>query len=184
MGAAGMAGTVGTAGADVGQAGEAGAPGHDAQPLLMNGSFELGLAGWQFVVAPDTVGKSVYTQWANASGVSIDGAYELSYWNGTYAFTGDIHQTVTGLTPGKYQLKLYIAYGAGINAAYLYAINCGPTDAHVDLPLAPGVPSFAPTSIPSIDVTGDSCTIGLFADMNIGDWLNADAFVFEPVPAN
>ena len=183
--AAGTAGDTSVGAAGMGAAGEAGGPGTPPPPpLLKNGSFEAGgLAGWQALVTPDTVGKAIYAQWGNSAGVSIDGMYEVSFWNGTAAFTGDLHQTVTGLTPGKYELKLYIAYGTGINAAYLYAIGCGPQDVHQDLPLTPGVPSFTAISIPSIDVTNDSCTVGLFADMNTGDWLNADAFVFDALPA-
>jgi hypothetical protein len=182
----GAAGTglqeAGAGGADS-AGGEAGAPSTPPGPLLKNGSFELGgLAGWQIVVTPVSVGKAIFAQWPNSAGQSIDGMYELSFWNGTSAFTGDIHQTVTGLKPGKYELKLYIAYGSGINSAYLYAMNCGPSLVQVDIPVATSVPSFAPTSIPLIDVTGDTCTVGLFADMNTGDWLNADAFVFDMLP--
>jgi hypothetical protein len=176
-------GGVGGAGAgELGEGGAAGAP--EPPPLLKNPSFELGgLAGWQVVVTPDTVGKAIYTQWGSPTGQSIDGMFEVSFWNGTAPFTGDLHQTVTGLVPGKYELKVYLAYGTGINAAYLYAIGCGPSDVRVDLPLTVGVPTFAPASISSIDVTLDSCTVGLFADMNTGDWLNADAFVFDALPA-
>jgi hypothetical protein len=183
-GAGGGTDSGGLAGMGPGAAGEAGSVGmNEPPPLLKNGSFELGgLAGWQVVVTPD-VGKAIYTQWPNASGESIDGMYEVSFWNGTAGFKGDLHQTITGLTPGKYELKLYIAYGLGLNSAYLYAIGCGPTDVRIDLPLTDGVATFTPTSIPTIDVTGDTCTIGLFADMNTGDWLNADAFVFDALPA-
>jgi len=171
----------GTAGIEVGS-GDAGMGGQGPLVLLKNPSFELGvLAGWQAVVSPANVGKAVYTQWGSATGESIDGMYEVSFWNGTAAFTGDLHQTVTGLTPGKYELKVYAAFGNGLNAAYLYAIGCGPADARVDLPIADTVPTFAPFSIPSIDVTEDTCTVGLFVDSNIGNWLNADAFVFDKV---
>jgi hypothetical protein len=173
--------TGGTAGTGLSAAGEAGAGPSGPMPLLENGSFETGgLFPWQAVVTPDV--RGIYTQWPT-SGMSIDGKNEVSFWNGTTAFTGDLHQLISGLTPGKYELKLYIAYGIGLNAAYLYAINCGPSDVRVDLPLDVGVPTFAPVSIPTIDVTGDTCTVGLFADMNPGDWLNADAFVFDELPA-
>jgi len=168
----------GAAGAQPGS-GEAGAGGEAPVVLLKNPSFELGaLAPWEAVVTPKNVGNSIYPQWGSG-GVSIDGKYEVSFWNGTASFKGDLHQTVTGLTPGKYQLKAYIAFGSGLNAAYLYAIGCGPSDVQVDLPIADPVPEFAPFSIPSIDVTEDHCTVGLFVDSNTGDWLNADAFAFD-----
>jgi hypothetical protein len=172
----------GTAGTGMAAAGEAGATATPPQPLLKNGSFEAGgLAPWQIVVTPTGL-KGIFTQYPTGGGPSIDGMTEVAFWDGTTAYTGDLHQTVTGLTPGKYELKLYVAYGTGINAAYIYALNCGPSLVRVDLPLADGVASFAPVSIPSIDVTGDSCTVGLFADMNPGDWLNADDFVFDALP--
>ncbi len=179
-GGAAAAGTGGTESAGTGGAGGSG--GSAPAPLLQNGSFEGGgLAPWQVTVTPADVGKAIYTQWG-PGGVSVDGKYEVSFWNGTDNFVGDLHQTVTGLTPGKYRLTLYLAYGSGLNAAYLYAIGCGPQDAHIDLPLTADWSTFTPTSIPSIDVTETSCTVGIYADMNTGNWLNADDFVFELVP--
>ncbi len=176
----GGSGTAGSAGADAG--GSGGSGGSGPPPLLQNGSFEGGgLAPWQVTVTPSTVGKAIYTQWG-PGGESVDGKYEVSFWNGMYAFTGDLHQTVTGLTPGKYQLTLYIAYGTGINSAYLYAIGCGAQDVQVNLPMDVDMSTFTPTSIPSIDVTEDSCTVGIYADMNLGNWLNADEFVLAPLP--
>lgn len=181
--AAGTGGAIAGGSGGVGAtAGAGGAAGADPGPLLKNGSFEGGgLTPWQVTVTPSTVGKAVYTQWG-PGGESADGKYEVSFWNGMYPFTGDLHQVVTGLTPGKYRLTLYVAYGAGLNAAYLYAIDCGPEDARVDLPLVADASSFVPTSIPSINVTGDTCTVGIYADMNTGNWLNADDFVLAPLP--
>jgi len=187
--ASGAGGTsAGGGGASTAGGGGTGGAGGSA-PLLKNGSFEDGgLAPWQAIVTPtdpkvtpSQLGKSVYTQWANAQGVSADGKYEVSYWNGMYAFTGDLSQTVTGLAPGNYRLTLYIAFGPGINQAYLYAINCGAQDVHVDLPLATDFSTFTPISIPNIKVSEPSCTVGIYADMNVGNWLNADDFVLEPV---
>ena len=184
-GPGGGAENAGSAGSDAMTSGDGGAGGQGpAKPLLENAGFELGsLLGWKLVVTPSTAGKSVFAQYPVGDAKAVDGNYEVAFWNGTFAFTGALEQTVTDLTPGKYQLKVHVAFGTGINAAYLYAINCGLSNSHVDLPIVDTVPTFTQFSIPDIDVTGTSCTVGLFADMDIGDWLNADAFVFEPAPA-
>jgi hypothetical protein len=164
---------------------EAGASGAGpAAPLLKNSGFELGnLLGWTVVVTPSSAGKSVFAQYPVGDAKAIDGNYEVAFWNGNSAFTGALEQTVTDLSPGKYQLKVHVAFGTGINAAYLYAINCGLSNVRVDLPIIDMVPTFTQFMIPEIEVTGSSCTVGLFADMDTGDWLNADAFLFEPAPA-
>jgi len=180
---------MGVAGADTSAAGEAGASNQPSPPLLQNGSFELGtLSFWTVTVTPSEVGRAIYAQWGPYDGNtrSIDGKYEAAFWNGTSDFQGDLHQTVTGLTPGKYELTLYVAFGLGLNAAYVYAINCGPQDTTQDLPIADGAADFVAVSLPSIDVTNDSCTVGIFADMHTGDWLNVDDFVLNrlPPPAN
>jgi hypothetical protein len=187
-GTGGMA-TMGVAGADTSAAGEAGAANQPPPPLLQNGSFELGtLSFWTATVTPSEVGRAIYTQWGpyDSNTRSIDGKYEAAFWNGTSPFQGDLNQTVTGLTPGKYELKLYVAFGLGLNAAYVYAINCGPQDVTQDLPIADGAADFIAVSLPSIDVTNSSCTVGIFADMHTGDWLNVDDFVLNrlPPPAN
>jgi len=173
----------GSAGSEPMPSGDAGAAGAGAAPtLIQNSGFELGsLVGWKLVVTPSSAGKSVYAQYPVGDAKAVDGTWEVAFWNGTSAFTGDLEQTITGLTPGTYELKVHVAFGTGINAAYLYAINCGLSNARVDLPIADTVPTFTEFVVPNIEVTGDSCTIGLFADMKTGDWLNADAFVFEPV---
>lgn len=185
----GGAGSANVAGADTSSAGEGGASNQPPPPLLQNGSFELGtLSSWTATVTPSTVGRAIYAQWGpyNNNTQSIDGKYEAAFWNGTDNFQGDLHQTVTGLTPGMYELKLYVAFGLGLNAAYIYAINCGPQDLTQDLPIADGAADFMAVSLPSINVTNDSCTVGIFADMNMGDWLNVDDFVLNrlPPPAN
>jgi len=174
--------SAGSAGAD--SAGAAGVGGEGPAPtLIANPSFELGsLVGWKVVVTPSSAGKSVFAQYPVGDAKAVDGNYEVAFWNGTSAFTGALEQTITDLTPGKYQLKVYVAFGTGINTAYLYAINCGIANSHVDLPIADTVPTFTEFTVPDIDVTGSSCTIGLYTDMDLGDWLNADAFSFEPVP--
>lgn len=170
---------------DGGTGGTGGAGGGGpAAPLLSNSGFDLGnLLGWTVVVTPSSAGKSVFAQYPVGDAKAIDGNYEVAFWNGNSAFTGALEQTVTKLSPGKYQLKVHVAFGTGINAAYLYAINCGLSNARVDLPIIDMVPTFTQFMIPEIDVTGTSCTVGLFADMDIGEWLNADAFVLEPAPA-
>jgi len=183
-GPSGGAENAGSAGSEPapGDAGAGGGQG-PASSLLKNPGFELGsLVGWKVVVAPSSAGKSVFAQYPVGDAKAIDGNYEVAFWNGSSAFTGALEQTVTELTPGKYQLKVYLAFGTGINAAYLYAIDCGLSNPHVDLPIVDMVPTFTQFMVPEIEVTGTSCTVGLFADMNTGNWLNADAFVFEPAP--
>ncbi|HEY4104792.1 MAG TPA: hypothetical protein VGM44_12915 [Polyangiaceae bacterium] len=186
-GGAGTTSVAGAAGADTGSAGEGGAPNPPPPPpLLQNGSFELGtLQFWTATVTPSDVGRALFTQWGpnSASPRSIDGDFEAGFWNNTASFKGDLHQTVTGLTPGKYELKLYAAFGLGLNAAYIYAINCGPQDVTSDLAIADGAADFIAVSLPSIDVTSDSCTVGIYADLNVGNWLNVDEFVFDQVPS-
>jgi hypothetical protein len=175
-GSAGSEQTPGDAGAGGGQG--------PASTLLKNPGFELGsLVGWKVVVTPSSAGKSVFAQYPVGDAKAVDGNYEVAFWNGNSAFTGALEQTVTNLSPGKYQLKVYIAFGTGINAAYLYAIDCGLSNSLVELPIIDTVPTFTQFMVPEIDVTGTSCTVGLFADMATGNWLNADAFVFESVPA-
>lgn len=93
--------------------------------LAVNGGFESGfLAPWTTSAMSGGSSISAFgVENSDPGGNTHTGSYVGSYWWGTN-YTFDVHQTVTGLTPGTYTLSAWVMGASGSTSSLdIYADN-------------------------------------------------------------
>jgi len=155
--------------------------------LLTNPSFEKGsVVGWivdpaSEVGLPNDTAHSVYVQGPIGTATIHEGARQLSIYSATKDFQIKVYQVLSGLVDGQYTFSGWFTRGLMTNA-YLYATGCGGAEPpHVDIPLGD---VWAQVSVPNIAVVGSQCEVGFYVEGISSEWLNADDFSFQPVPAS
>jgi hypothetical protein len=151
-----------------------------APNLLVNPTFDQGLAGWTFV-PPSAMGKYAFIQAPIGSATTPQGqTYELATYSATDAFTVEVSQTLSNLPDGTYTFTGFFNRGNN-NQAYMFARGCGGPAQQVNIPISTPT-GWDQVSIVGIQVTGGSCQVGFYIDASATNWLNADGFTFEMVP--
>jgi hypothetical protein len=148
--------------------------------VLINAGFETGYAGWTFD-PPGAMGNVAYTQFPGGTATVVDGQYELATWSSTTPFNVRVYQSLDNLPDGKYTLNGFFTRGDGLNAAYIFARNCGGADKQTNINRT-GDTQWVPYGIGGVDVIGGHCEVGFYVDSNPTNWLNADAFSFAADP--
>jgi hypothetical protein len=145
--------------------------------LLVNPTFDQGLAGWTFV-PQSAMGKYAFIQAPIGSATTPQGqAYELATYSATDAFAVQVSQTLSNLPDGRYTFSGFFNRGTN-NQAYMFANGCGGAAQQTTIPISTPT-GWDPVSITGIQVTGGTCQIGFYVDANATNWLNADGFSFQ-----
>ncbi|WP_339616528.1 glycosyl hydrolase 53 family protein [uncultured Gilvimarinus sp.] len=141
-----------------------------AQNLLSNSGFENGTNGW-------TLGGDASAQLVESSGRNGN---RLTHWSSSASYSANTSQTVTGLQNGTYRLTAYTV-GGDSSQARLYATNCGGSDKQSPI-VASAWGSWTPVTVDNINVTGGSCTVGIYTENS--EWTSIDDVSFELVSAS
>ncbi|MNW35384.1 Endo-1,4-beta-xylanase A precursor [compost metagenome] len=135
--------------------------------IVVNGSFESGLASWE-----TDNDASVSIQYGSTA--QGGGDYRLGFWDDT-AFTANTHQTVTELVYGDYVLSAWVTSSGGFNKSYMYAKAEGAPEMKVDIPAS----AWTKIELP-VTVSSNSLTIGFYADGPANKWISVDLVSLTP----
>ncbi len=170
------------AGAEGGGTGEGGMGGeNDTEPtnLLGNPSFEMGsTAGWTVTPASALTNRHVFVQFPTGTVKAPDGYQELAFWHGSDSFEIEISQKLENLETGTYNLSAFFTRGPGLTAT-LFAKSCSSQDPDpLEVPVT-DANSFTKFTLREIEVTSDTCVVGITVSAAPTEWMNVDGFSFE-----
>ncbi len=105
------------------------------------------------------------------------GDWSYKYWSAS-PFKTTLTRTFTGIPNGTYTLSVWAMGGGGEKAVKLFATNSGTGKTPSVLIENTGWKEWKQYSIPSVAVTDNQCTIGIFIDANADNWGNFDDVEF------
>lgn len=145
--------------------------------LVSNPSFEDNSditgtpIGWNVWAATAEDYNAIKTEWEGFSG-----NWKLTFWKET-AYTCSIYQVLTGLENGFYTLSAWVMSGGGQNVCQLYIKNYGGEEMDAEIPVSDI--GWNLVTLDNIEVTNGQCEMGLYAEANANNWLNADLVMFR-----
>ncbi|MDQ6419480.1 Ig-like domain-containing protein [Paenibacillus sp. LHD-117] len=134
--------------------------------VIANGGFENDLTGW---TRSDTAAQ---TAWSNTSNPKT-GTFAFNWWHNA-GFSVTVSQTVTGLPEGKYSLSGYSQGGGGESVSRLFAETDGAKQTADFRNI--GYLQWIETTIPAINVTSGTVTVGFEITGSAGNWGSIDDF--------
>lgn len=146
---------------------------------IKNGGFENGTDSWT------VTGNATTAKATNSAAYS--GSYGFNFWKAD-AFTLDLSQTVTGLTPGYYLLSAKTDGQSGTGSAlsyHMYAKDCDTAGTASDQTTVT-VSGWHDWQTPKlvVHVTGTGCTVGFSVNAAAGDWGDIDEVSLVPCDAS
>ena len=147
--------------------------------LLTNESFEADSVtntptDWNVWLQDDSYLGTVKTEYGNA----FDGDYKLTFWNDS-DYSCSIYKTLTGIPNGKYQFSVWAMTNGEQNTLQLYAKNYGGEE--VNKTITTSDLNWNLFTIEEIEVTNNTCEIGIYTVAGAGDWCNLDFAMFRKI---
>ena len=143
--------------------------------FLFNSSFEAD-SGTDSILDPLCWLKWTDTGNANASYTETlqphIGTRDLCHYKAT-AYQASTYQNVTGLPNGLYTLRVWVKSSGGQTQCTLFAKNYGGSDLSTNIT---ATSTYTQITIPNINVTNGKCTVGVWSNASIGNWMAADDF--------
>ncbi|ADL51208.1 glycosyl hydrolase 53 family protein [Clostridium cellulovorans] len=131
---------------------------------IQNPGFEDGYTGW--TITDETA--------VSSSNDKRSDSKALGYWK-SGAFTVTASQVITGLQNGTYSLSAWSQGGGGENTVQIFATNAQNVKATADFTNT-GWCVWSKATIPNIEVTDGTLTIGAYVDGKAGNWGGFDDF--------
>lgn len=147
--------------------------------LLTNESFEADSVtntptDWNAWLQDDSYLGTVKTEYGNA----FDGDYKLTFWNDS-DYSCSIYKTLTGIPNGKYQFSVWAMTNGEQSTLQLYAKNYGGEE--VNKTITTSDLNWNLFTIEEIEVTNNTCEIGIYTVAGAGDWCNLDFAMFRKI---
>lgn len=145
--------------------------------LIDNESFEIDgysnkPSGWN-VWTGDTDNLSVIkTEYGNA----FDGEYKLTFWD-EEPYDCSVYKTFTGIPNGTYRFSIWAMTNGDQNKLQLYAKNYGGEE--VNTTITTSDINWNIYTIDEIEVTNNTCEIGVYTEAGANDWCNLDFAMFR-----
>ena len=147
--------------------------------LIDNASFEMdGLTStpsdWS-VWTNNTDNQSIVkTEYGNA----FDGEYKLTFWDDE-PYNCSVYKTFTGIPNGTYRFSVWAMTNGDQDKLQLYAKNYGGEE--VNTTITTSDINWNIYTIDEIEVTNNSCEIGVYTEAGANDWCNLDFAMFRLV---
>lgn len=147
--------------------------------LLLNPNFEsdgvtYSPSDWNVWVGDTSYSDAIRTEY----GYAYDGDYKLTFWNDT-DYTCSIYKTLTGISNGTYQLSVWAMTNGDQDTLQLYAKNHGGTELNTTITTSDI--NWNIYTIDEIEVTNNTCEIGLYTVAGVNDWCNLDYVIFRKI---
>ena len=140
--------------------------------LLDNASFESDKittepSQWNIWLSDVTQKGTIKTEYGNA----FDGDYKLTFWDDS-DYDCSVYKTFEGIPNGKYQFSVWAMTNGEQKVLQMYAKNFGGTE--LNTPITTSDINWNLFTIDEIEVTNNTCEIGIYTEANAGDWCNLD----------
>lgn len=147
--------------------------------LIENVSFENdGItnipSGWNVWMSDTTTEGTVKTEYGNA----FDGEYKLTFWNDE-DYSCSIYKTFNNIPNGTYQFSVWAMSNGEQDTLQLYAKNYGGEE--LNTLITTSDINWNIFKINEIEVTNNTCEIGIYTDAGAGDWCNLDYIMFRKI---
>lgn len=147
--------------------------------LLSNPSFEQdGVTNeptdWNVWLADTSQSDAIKTEY----GYAFDGDYKLTFWDDS-DYSGSIYKTFTDLPNGTYQFSVWAMTNGNQDILQLYAKNYGGTE--LDTAITTSDINWNVFTIDEIEVTNNTCEIGIYTEAGANDWCNLDFAMFRKI---
>lgn len=147
--------------------------------LIENPSFENdGItstpSNWNVWVNNAENSSVVKTEYGNA----FDGEYKLTFWDDE-AYSCSVYKTFTGIPNGTYRFSVWAMTNGGQDTLQLYAKNYGGSELNTTITTSDI--NWNIYTIDEIEVTNNSCEIGIYTESGANDWCNLDFAMFRLV---
>lgn len=160
---------------------EGGAGGEEpiGESFLTNGSFETAsTSDWTVSPSSALTDRHLFVQPPTGTVLSPDGTYQLAFWHDTDTYEATISQEMSDLEEGTYELRAYFSRGVGPTVT-LFARDCSENDPEpLEIPVT-DASSFTLFVIRDIEVTTDTCEVGLTVSAEPNHWVNVDHLTFS-----
>lgn len=143
-----------------------------ADNLIQNPSFELdGVtnepSGWNAWISDVSDKEAVKTEFGNA----FDGSYKLTFWDDS-DYSCSVYKTFTDIPNGTYQFSVWAMTNGNQDTLQLYAKNHGGTELNTSIGTSDI--NWNIFTIDEIEVTNNTCEVGIYTVANANDWCNLD----------
>ncbi len=147
--------------------------------LVTNPSFEADgytntPTGWNVWLNSGVPSTTVKTESSNA----FDGNYKLTFWNSS-SYSCSVYRTFTGLENGTYSFSVWAMTDGDQPALQLYAKNYGGSELNTTINTSDI--NWNIFTIDEIEVTNNTCEIGIYTAAGANDWCNLDNVIFRKV---
>lgn len=147
--------------------------------LISNSSFEVDgiattLTDWNIWLGDSTADGTVKTEYGNA----FDGDYKLTFWSDS-DYSCSIYKTFTNLENGTYRLSVWAMSNGEQDTLQLYAKNYGGDE--LTTAITTSDINWNIFTIDEIEVTNNTCEIGVYGVANANDWCNLDNIMLRKI---
>lgn len=147
--------------------------------LISNSSFEVDgiattLTDWNIWLGDSTADGTVKTEYGNA----FDGDYKLTFWSDS-DYSCSIYKTFTNLENGTYRLSVWAMSNGEQDTLQLYAKNYGGDE--LTTAITTSDINWNIFMIDEIEVTNNTCEIGVYGVANADDWCNLDNIMLRKI---
>lgn len=147
--------------------------------LLTNPSFEADgftntPSGWNVWLNYGVPSYTIKTE----SNYVFDGNYKLTFWN-SQSYSCSIYKTFTGIENGKYTFSIWAMTNGDQDILRLYAKNYGGPELNTNITTSDI--NWNIFTIDEIEVTNNTCEIGVYTVAGANDWCNLDYAIFRKI---